>query len=190
MENWRRFLLKEETSVIRQGENIILFSDWARGHIEKGHKEPGLGSIFADFDISLVDEAIQSVSVSGAGGVYELEVSNVGYDLVLPMKEASALEGAEATKVKKQERGQDIEVDAITTTQPLSDFATSKLSVVIRPTSDPQYLPDDVKSQQDILDAVKEGKVYSVLSAWPGRSDVPPSSQWNGEWAVVIPKEK
>ena len=72
------------------------------------------------------------------------------------------------------------------TSAPLSDFLTDELSVVVRPTTDLQYVPDDVKDQ--VASAVEEGRAYSILSDWPGRGDVPPASQWGDEWAVIIPR--
>ena len=63
---------------------------------------------------------------------------------------------------------------------------TDELSVVVRPTDSLEYVPDDVKEQ--VAPAVEEGRAYSILSAWPGRGDVPPASQWGEEWAVIIPQ--
>jgi hypothetical protein len=186
-ENWRKYLLTEATDLLTsQNKNIIIFSDWAKGHIERGHKEPGKGSIFADFNLAQVGDAVAVINVNSDQVVYTIEVPGVGYDLVLPMDEALALPNAEMTEVAKEERGGEVLVPAVITSAPLNSFLTDKLSVVIRPTDSLEYVPDDVKEQ--VAQAVEEGRVYSILSAWPGRGDVPPVPQWKENWAVVIPK--
>jgi hypothetical protein len=187
MENWRKYILKEATDLLAsQNGNVIIFSDWAKGHIERGHKEPGKGSIFADFDLSQVADAVAAIDVNPNQAVYTINVPDVGYDLVLPMDEALALPDAEMTKVAKEERGGEVLVPGVITSAPLDSFLTDKLSVVVRPTDSLEYVPDDVKEQ--VAQAVEEGRVYSILSAWPGRGDVPPVPEWKKDWAVVIPK--
>ncbi len=184
---WRKFL-KESTDVIESKNNsVVLFSDWAKGHVERGHKEPGLGSIFSKFNLGLAEKAIQDTDVSGEGGVYMVDVPGVGYDLVMPRSEAEKLEGAKKTQVEKEERGKKIPVLAYVTTEPLDNFKTNKLSVVIRPTTDLKFVPEDVKDRVGSL-LERKVPVYSVLSMWPGRGDVPPASQWGNDWAIVIPK--
>jgi hypothetical protein len=186
-ENWRKYLLTEATDLLTsQNKNIIIFSDWAKGHIERGHKEPGKGSIFADFDLAQVKDAVAAIDVNPSQAVYTISVSDVGYNLVLPMDEALALPDAEMTKVAKEERGGEVLVPGVITSAPLDSFLTDKLSVVVRPTDSLEYVPDDVKEQ--VAQAVEEGRVYSILSAWPGRGDVPPVPEWKKDWAVVIPK--
>jgi len=186
LENWRKFALNEATDLLQtQNNKVVIFADWAKGHIEGGHKEPGKGSIFADFDLSLIGNALNDVSIEGEGGVASAVVPGVGYDLVLPMEEALALPDAEKVEVSKEERGQEIIVTGVRTSAPLENFSTDQLSVVIRPTTDLQYVPDDAKEQ--VASAVEAGQAYSILSAWPGRGDVPPASQWGDDWAVIIP---
>ena len=188
-------IIKEELeSVLNEGTdllqskngNVVIFADWAKGHIEKGHKEPGLGSIFAEFDLSQIGKALSQIDVGDQGGVYTLKAPNVGYDLVLPMSEAVKLPGAKKVTVQKEERGQPVEVIGIQTSAPLNSFKTDQISVVVRPTTDLQYVPEDVKQQ--VAGSVEAGKAYSLLSAWPGRGDVPPASQWGEKWAVIIPQ--
>tara|TARA_Y100001970_G_scaffold60009_3_gene76451 strand:- start:16056 stop:16676 length:621 start_codon:yes stop_codon:yes gene_type:complete len=185
-ENWREFL-KEENEIVKTNNAVVIFSDWAKGHIEKGHKEPGKGSIFADFDLSLVNSALEQIEINPNKAVYTISVPSVGYNLVLPDNEASQLEGAQKTEVEKEERQGPITVNAYTTSQPLESFKTDELSVVIRPTSELQYVPEDLQQDPAVTQALDQGNLYSVLSAWPGRGDVPPASQWGDDWAVIIP---
>ena len=188
-ENWRQYLLKEADEVIRTNNDVVIFSDWVKGHIERGHKEPGLGSIFADFDISLVNKTLEQIELNPDQAVYTIPVPNVGYDLVLPTDEAKQLENAAQTEVEKEDRQGPILVNAYTTSQSLEDFKTDKLSVVIRPTSELQYVPEPLQKDPTIVQALEQGNLYSVLSAWPGRGDVPPANQWGDDWAVIIPDE-
>tara|TARA_Y100000593_G_C4232932_1_gene297959 strand:+ start:42 stop:635 length:594 start_codon:yes stop_codon:yes gene_type:complete len=177
-------LLNEGTELIQSGQNIIMFSDWAKGHIERGHKEPGQGSIFADFDLSLVSQKLKNIPIEGKGGVYSLTIPGVGYDLVMPTDKALQLPDAQKVVVTKEERGQPIEVVGVKTSAPLAEFLQNTLSVVVRQTTDIQYVPDDAK--EAVAAAIDQGRVYSVLSAWPG-GETPPASGWGGKWAVVIP---
>ncbi|MBT5638277.1 MAG: hypothetical protein HOJ16_06920, partial [Candidatus Peribacter sp.] len=87
-----------------------------------------------------------------------------------------------------EERGQKITVPAVQTTASLRDFATNQISLVIRP-SNSKFLPDDAKSVKAILSDVKAGKSYSLLTAFPGDPNIPPSSQWGGKYAVILPSK-
>ena len=92
------------------------------------------------------------------------------------------------TVVTKEERQGPVKVVGIKTSMPLSKFLQNKLSIVVRPTKDMKFVPDDVKKQ--VANAVTQGRAYAVLSAWPGRGDVPASSKWGEDWAVIIPDQK
>ena len=186
-ENWRKYLIKEQNEVIQASNAVVIFSDWAKGHIERGHKEPGKGSVFADFDLSLVNQALEQIQLNPDQAVYTISVPGVGYDLVLPNNEAKQLENVEQLEVEKEDRQGPIMVNAYRTSEPLEAFKTDKLSVVIRPSSEIQYVPEDLQQDENILNALKQGVLYSVLSAWPGRGDVPPANQWGDDWAVVSP---
>ena len=187
LEKWNKFLLTEANDMIKAGQNLVIFADWAKGHIEDSHKQPGKGSVFADFDLNLINNAVQNLDLNPEQVVYTLSVPNVGYDLVLPMEEARRLPDAEEVEVTKQDRGGDVTVTGIVTSKPMQDFLQDKMSVVIRQTT-LDYVPEDLKENPEIVSGVKEGRVYSILSAWPGRGDVPPASQWGSDWAVVIPE--
>jgi len=188
LENWRKYLTEATDLLQSQNDNVIIFADWVKGHIERGHKEPGKGSIFAEFDLGQVAEAVSTIDVNPDQAVYTITVPNVGYNLVLPMDEALALPDAERTTATKEEREGEVTVPAIITSAPLETFLTDELSVVVRPTTSLEYVPEDAKEQ--VAPAVEEGRAYSILSAWPGRGDVPPSSQWGEDWAVIIPRGK
>ena len=186
LENWREYLLAEGTDLLKsKNGNIVIFSDRAKKHIERGHRSPGKGSIFADFNLSLVNNALNNISISDKKAVYTVKVPQVGYDLVLPIQEALALPDATRIEVEKEDK-QTVKVPGIVTSAPLRQFATNQLSIVIRPTTELEHVPVDLRRK--IAPLVEQGKVFSILSAWPGRGDVPPAPQWKNRWAVVIPR--
>ena len=116
--------------------------------------------------LNLVNDAVQNLDINPEQAVYTLSVPNVGYDLVLPMEEARRLPDAEEVEVTKQDRGGDVTVTGIVTSKPMQDFLQDKMSVVIRQTT-LDYVPEDLKENPEIVSGVEEGRVYSILSAWP-----------------------
>jgi hypothetical protein len=186
---YKRALLTEATDQIPGKDGIvILVSDYAKKHIME-HNKPGMGSVFKtgvteDEIVNMVKEV--APKVSGDGGAYELNKPSIGYDLVLPIDKAKALKDAKEGEVEKQEGPNKVKVISITTSQPLSSFASNRISLIIRK-SNPQFLPDDVKTDADITKKIEEGKCYSLLTAFPGNPDIPRASEWNGKFAVVIP---
>ncbi|MCK4816498.1 hypothetical protein KA005_12085, partial [bacterium] len=180
----------------RSGE-IVLLAPTLFIHIKTQHEKGGLGSAFLKVPSAKELKTIISwmnLKVAGRGdGLYEFLHSRkiAGWDLVKSIKDARKLENAVETTVEKEERGQPVKVPGVRTSQPISDFETSFMTFVIRPTP-PAYLPDDVKGNEKLVSAAQEGKIYSVLSVWPGAAviygePVPPASQWNGRYAVIIP---
>lgn len=164
----------------------VLLSQWAVKHIT-AHNDIGTGSVFSrGMDEKTLIKLIQNAPVKGAGGLYTMKAPGVGYNLVLPIEKAMSLPNATQIAVYKEERGKKIEVIGVKTSAPLKAFATNEVSLVIRP-SNPQFLPDDAKQVPAIVKDVKDGLSYSVLSAFPGDPNIPPASQWNGKFAVIIP---
>ena len=189
---YKRALLTEATDQIPGKDGIIiLVSDYAKKHIME-HNKPGMGSVFKtgvteDEIINMVKEV--APKVSGDGGAYELNKPSIGYDLVLPIDKAKSLKDAKEGEVEKQEGPNKIKVISITTSQPLSSFASNRISLIIRK-SNPQFLPDDVKTDVDIAKKIEEGKCYSLLTAFPGNPDIPRASEWGGKFAVILPGGK
>jgi hypothetical protein len=191
-ENQLQNLLLESTNKITGKNGItILVSDYVKNHIMT-HNKPGIGSVFkkgvTDDQILKMVEII-SGKVSGKGGPYQLNSSGIGYDLVLPIDDAKKLKDAKEGTVVKQEGPNKIKVPSISTSQPITDFSTNKVSLLVFP-SNPQYLPDDVKNDESILDQIKQGKNYSLVTAFPGNPDIPKASEWNGKYAVILPGQK
>jgi hypothetical protein len=185
-------LIVESTDKLMSPDgNIVLVSDWVKNHI-KDHNQFGTGSVFkegiTDEEISNFVNEIISNNELGDGGAFEIEVPEIGYDLVLPYDEAVNLENAEESTTIKKEGKNEIEVPLIRTSQSSDDFKTNKLTLVIRK-SNPQFLPEDVKEDEEILNKINDGKVYSLLTAFPGNPNIPRTSEWNGQYAVIVPKK-
>lgn len=185
-------LLVESTEKISNDNGeIVLISDYIKNHI-KEHNQFGMGSTFregiTDDEIYSFVEEVLSENELGDGGLFELDVPNVGFDLVIPYNEAINLDNAEEFSAIKKEGKNEFEVPLIKTSQSEDDFKTNRLTLVIRK-SNPQFLPDDVKEDEEILEKINDGKVYSLITAFPGNPNIPRVSEWNGEYAIVVPKK-
>ena len=187
-------LITESTDKLQTPNGgVILVSDYVKNHI-KDHNQFGSGSVFkegiTDEDInSFVNMVIENNEL-GEGGAFEIEVPGIGYDLVKPYDEAISYDNAQESTTIKKEGPNEIEVPLINTSQSEDDFRTNRLTLIIRP-SNPNFLPEDVKEDGNIMDMINQGKVYSLLTAFPGNPNIPRASEWNGEFAVIVPtKEK
>ena len=181
--------INESTDLIGSSNgNLIIVSDYVKNHI-KEHNELGVGSIFkkgiTDMEIINMVERIKN-EVNPSQSAYQIKVPGIGYNLVLPYDEAMNLEEAVESATEKKEGTNTITVPLVQTTQSLSDFSTDDLTFIVRP-SNPQFLPDDVKMDPEVMKKIEEGKCYSLLSAFPGDPDIPKTSEWNGMYAVVVP---
>ena len=129
----------------------ILVSDYVKNHIMT-HNKPGIGSVFkkgvSEDDILRMVKAI-STKVSGKGGPYQINSPGAGYDLVLPIEDAKKLRDAKEGTVEKQEGPNKVKVPSISPSQPIKDFTTDKVSLLVFP-SNPQFLPDDVKNDKSV----------------------------------------
>ena len=186
-------LLTESTDKLSSmSDDTVLVSDYVKNHI-KDHNKFGTGSTFregiSDEEIiGFVNQVISNQEL-GDGGAFEIDVPEIGFNLVLPYQEAINLNNAEELITIKKEGPNEIEVPLIKTSQSSDDFKTNRLTLVIRK-SNPQFLPDDVKEDEELLNKISDGKVYSLLTAFPGNPNIPRTSEWNGQYAVVVPKKE
>ena len=185
-------LLIESTEKINiPNGQIVLISDYVKSHI-KEHNQFGMGSTFregiTDEEINSFVEYVVNENELGDGGLFELDVPNVGFDLVIPYNDAINLDDAEEFFAIKKEGKNEFEVPLIKTSQSEDDFKTNRLTLVIRK-SNQQFLPDDVKEDEEILQKINDGKVYSLITAFPGNPNIPRVSEWNGEYAIIVPQK-
>jgi hypothetical protein len=181
--------INESTDLVGSSNgNLIIVSDYVKNHI-KEHNELGVGSIFkkgiTEMEILNMIERIKN-EVNPSQSAYQIKVPRIGYNLVLPYDEAMSLEEAVESATEKKEGTNTITVPLVQTIQPLSDFSTDDLTLIVRP-SNPQFLPEDVKMDPEVMKKIEEGKCYSLLTAFPGDPDIPKASEWNGMYAVVVP---
>ena len=186
-------VINESTDKIQTSNGgVILVSDYVKNHI-KDHNQFGSGSVFkegiTDEDInSFVNMVIENNEL-GEGGAFEIEVPEIGFDLVKPYDEAMSYDNAEESTTIKKEGPNEIEVPLVRTSQSEDDFISDRLTLIIRP-SNPNFLPEDVKEDNNIRNMINQGKVYSLLTAFPGNPNIPRASEWNGQFAVIVPTKE
>ena len=175
--------------VIETRNGVVIFSAWAKDHILKGHTKPGKGSVFERKSLGLISKVIPKLRITPSQSAYDTSASGVGYDLVWPTKKIlSNYPDAIKTTAQKDEGRDSITVDAYQVKAPIQSFKTNRLSIIIRPTTDAKFIPKPLQKKPEVMNALQEGNLYAVLSAWPGRSDnIPRASQWGGKYAVIIP---
>jgi hypothetical protein len=185
-------LIESTDKLSSMSDDTVLVSDYVKNHI-KDHNKFGTGSTFregiSDEEILKFVNQVISNQELGDGGAFEIEVPEIGFDLVLQYEDAKNLENAEESSTIKKEGPNEIEVPLIRTSQSSEDFKTNRLTLVIR-RSNPQFLPDDIKEDEELLNKINDGKVYSLLTAFPGNPNIPRASEWNGQYAVVEPKKE
>ena len=161
----------------------ILFPDWLITKLNDVHTKVGQGSIFA-MDINKVVEIAKQVvskeqnidKIANSTGTISTTVNGAGYDLVLPMEKAKTLPNADITTTKKVEGPTTMEVPAVKTSAPLQTFKTNQLTIIVRPMKNEggEIIPNS----------------YIILSVFPGNPNIPRISEWNGQYAVIIPEQE
>ena len=192
MKSMMGLLIESTDKLSSMNDDTVLVSDYVKSHI-KDHNKFGTGSTFregiSDEEIiGFVNQVIGNQEL-GDGGAFEIDAPEIGFDLVLPYEEAINLNNAEESVTIKKEGPNEIEVPLVRTSQSSGDFKTNRLTLIIRK-SNPQFLPDDVKEDEELLNKLNDGKVYSLLTAFPGNPNIPRASEWNGQYAVVVPKKE
>ena len=185
--------LTEATDVVvaPNAGTTILFSDYAKDHILKTHSRPGQGSIFASNPIPQIQQRLRTI-IPLAGTVaypnYTNRIPGIGYNLVVTQQEAEKYQG-DMTTVQKIDNGVSVTVPAKKISEPLKTFSTDLLTVILLPTdvSALNQFHADVKDSQSVLQAIQEGECFHVATAYPGSPDIPPASEWNGNFVVLIP---
>ena len=179
--NLKKFLVENKlTYNSRLLAEAVEVPEWLKGKLADVHSKPGQGSIFAK-PIDAVMKTVQQVvdgaknvdQVANSTGTLTVSSPGIGYNLVLPMAQALKLPGAKQGEVEKVEGPNKVKVPSVTTTAPLSQFASNELTVIVRP-------------KKDEAGAVIPNE-YIVLSAFPGDPDIPRASEWGNKFAVIIP---
>jgi hypothetical protein len=167
---------------VNEGPNV-LFPDWLITKLNDVHTKVGQGSIFA-MDVNKVVEIAKQVvakeqnieQIANSTGTISTQVNGAGYDLVLPMEKAKTLPNAQITTTNKVEGPTTLEVPAVKTSAPLQSFKTNQLTIIVRP------------MKNDAGEVIPNG--YIILSVFPGNPNIPRISEWNGQYAVIIPDQQ
>ena len=182
-----RIATTDESELIRAGDAVVILSKWAKSHIFGTHGKPGKGSVFSTVDMNKLKSEIESLKIPGPEVVYKVSVPGAGYNLVIPTDEAKLLPDAEEIPVEKDEGKNKIKVKGFKTSQPMTDFATNEVCIIIVPAR-AEFIEPELKEDETVIKALDSKKLFSVVSAWPG-VETPPASQWDGKWAVIIPDQ-
>lgn len=189
------------------GGHQVLLGNQTFKHILT-HAKPGKGSVFSgEVKQQDIADAIAKIPASfyeGGGGAYEIKVPNAGADLVKKTSDIlKKYPNAKKISVPKQEgvemedgkpkRGADgnvipkfVNVNAYVVDDDLDSFSSDVMTVIARP-ANPQFLPPEAKEHKGFSGAVEAKKGFAVLTAFPGKSDVPKASDWGDDYAVIIP---
>jgi len=190
------------------GGNKVFMGNYTVKHL-KTHAVTGKGSVFNTSinpgDISNAISTIPDSFFTAGGGAKEINVSNAGFDLVQKTSEIrSNYPDAKEIKIQKQEgvelgedgkpkKGADgknipkmVTVTALVVDAGKDLFKTNTMTVVIRP-ANPNFMPEEAKNDDEISSALKNGKAFAILTAFPGKSDIPKASEWGDDYAVIVP---
>ena len=179
--NLKKFLVENKlTYNSKLLAEAVEVPEWLKGKLADVHSKPGQGSIFAkpiDAVMKIVQQIVDNAKnvdqVANSTGTLTVSSPGIGYNLVLPIAQALKLPGAKQGEVEKVEGPNKVKVPSVTTTAPLTQFKSDKLTVIVRPKKDEAgtVIPNE----------------YIVLSAFPGDPDIPRASEWGGKFAVIIP---
>jgi carbonic anhydrase/acetyltransferase-like protein (isoleucine patch superfamily) len=190
------------------GGNKVFMGNYTVKHLQT-HAQPGKGSVFSGKikpeDISAAINKIPAKFFEEGGGAFEIDVPNAGSDLV--QKSSDILKkypNAKKITVPKQEgvvMGEDgkpkmgddgkpipkmVDVTAYVVDDGEDAFSTNKMTVVMRP-ANPQFMPEEAKKDEELSGALNDKKGFAVLTAFPGKKDVPKASEWGDEYAIIVP---
>jgi hypothetical protein len=184
--------LTEATDIVvaPNAGTVILFSDYTKEHILKTHSEPGKGSIFASDPIPKIQKTLTGIIPLAGTVAYTKQFTGIGYDLVVTAQTAEKYQG-DMIQTQKTNNGVSVTVPAKLISEPLKTFSTDMLTIILLQT-DVSVLNKyhaDVKNDQSVLQAIEAGKCFHVATAYPGNPHIPPASEWNGKYVVLIPKD-
>lgn len=199
---------------------VILLPDWQLSHIgitrdetgkRKGHTdfENATGSVFSKEFLgplnneedehraikTLIDSLVDALTAPKtlrSGNLIQAELTRlVGYDA---LTKSDACNGV----ITKSEYDPSLKASRavlvpsiVSTKENIEQMATDTLSIIARATTDAQFLPDDVKENALVVQALESNTLKTIVSMFPGKSiwalsnddgektfkDVPPASK-------------
>ena len=181
------YYIDEHDSVIsktlkesKESNPIIIFPDWLEEKIEQVHTKIGQGSIFSKSIANIKNIVLDTVKshsnldeISKTTGIIQIDVPNIGYDLVCTKKMLNTLNIKNKKTVEKYEGNTPITVNAVIVNDSIEKFSTNTLTIIVRPAKD---------SSGNI-----ELNKYIILSVYPGNISAPRASEWGDDYFVIIP---
>lgn len=190
------------------GDNKVFMGNYTVKHLQT-HAKSGKGSVFSGKinpnDVSDAISKIPAEFFEKGGGAFEITVPNVGSDLV--QKSSDILkkypnarkitvpkqEGVEMGDDGKPKMGPDgkpipkmVNVTAYVVDDDDKAFTTNKMTVILRP-ANPAFMPAEAKDDEEMGGALGNKKGFAMLTAFPGKSDVPKASEWGDDYAIIVP---
>ena len=190
------------------GDNKVFMGNYTVKHLQT-HAKTGKGSVFSGKidpkDVSAAISKIPAEFFDKGGGAFEIDVPNAGSDLV--QKSSDILkkypnakkitvpkqEGVEMGDDGKPKMGPDgkpipkmINVTAYVVDDGDEAFKTNKMTVILRP-ANPAFMPAEAKEDEELSGALGNKKGFAMLTAFPGKPDVPKASEWGDEYAIIVP---
>ena len=182
--------LSEATDIVvsPNAGTVILFSDFTKNHIIKTHSKPGEGSIFASDPMPKIQKTLTGIIPRAGTVAYTTKFPRIGYDLVVTAQTAEKYQG-DMTTTQKINNGVSVTVPAKRISEPLKTFRSDILTVILLQTdvSVLNQYHSDVKNDQSVLQAIQDKECFHVATAYPGNPNIPPASEWNGKYVVLIP---
>lgn len=178
----------------------VMLLPHVQSHIDAAHGSGngyGQGSVFSKpISLDEIGKHISKITIDPKIPLYEIKISNIGYDLVLSKKEVMNLNkkyGGEKSTTKKTAGRETVDVNAFNVKASVEqlasggDIRTNVLTIVIRQASE-EHSPDEYK------ELAQNGKLFAVLTAWPGRGfiggkEIPPAHEWGDNFWVIIPSD-
>lgn len=181
-------------SALCMNDTLVLLPKDVEKHIEENYKDLNEGHIFERaLKIEDLKEAIKKLSPTAKQKLYETEYKDVGYDFTLSRTELvkyKKLVGYAENDVLKEENGKEFSIKKSIIPKKKEEFKTDILSLEIDRVNEEQAKNE----YPDYIEEAKEGKLFVLKSAKPGRSfiegkEIPPFNKWRNEYFIAIPEE-
>lgn len=198
-----------------KGGHTLFMGSYTDKHITE-HNKPGKGSVFNkgvnvdDIAASITKDVPKDFFEKG-GGIFTTKVKGAGKDLVQKVSDIRKKHpNAREIEIEKQEgvvmeddpdkpgakrpkKGPDgkpipnmvkAKAFVLGDDEDGSEYDTDEVNVIMRP-ANPMFMPDEAKGP--MKGSIDKKKGFAVLSAFPGNPNVPKTSEWGDDWAVIIP---
>lgn len=187
-----------DTIIVRNGDNLTLIPEFALVHAgiindangkNNGHTnfESATGSVFLNTpSIEEVIEMVKNIKNNGEklGNLYQLDLKKeIGFDALTSAKNAVGFLMKEASDKNDRKKTRVVLTPAVkfSNEEEMQKAKTTNVSIIAPPTTNADFLPADLKSNPEVLEALKNGKLSTMISMFPGKTIL----EVNGEKVAV-----